>query len=127
VFARNFYLLALAVSTACATAGTGAAPASRNANVISEPEIAASHESNAYEVIRTLRPLYLKSRGKSSINGSGSDFASVYLDGQPYGDLSTLRNIVSSQIREIRYYSSTDAMTRFGMQAAGGAIDIHTK
>jgi outer membrane receptor for ferrienterochelin and colicin len=126
VFARRFYLLALAASTACASAGT-AAPAGRNSNVISEDEIAASHEANAYEVIRTLRPLFLKSRGRSSINGSGTDYATVFVDGQQYGDLTTLRNVVASQIREIRYYSAADAMTRFGMQAGGGAIDIRTK
>jgi hypothetical protein len=126
VFARRFYPIALAISTACASAGT-ATPGARNANVISESEIAASHEANAYEVIRTLRPLYLKSRGRSSINGSGTDYATVFVDGQQYGDLTTLRNVVSSQIREIRYYSAADAMTRFGMQAGGGAIDIRTK
>jgi hypothetical protein len=127
VFARNFYLFALALSTACATTGTGSAPTGRNQNVITEDEITASHESNVYDLIRSLRPMYLKSRGRSSINGSGSDYASVFMDGQLYGDISTLRNLVPSQIHEIRYYSATDAMTRFGMQAGGGAIDIHTK
>jgi hypothetical protein len=127
VFARRFYLLALAVSTACATAGTGATPAGRSQNIITEDEIAASHEPNAYELIRSLRPMYLKSRGRSSINGSGSDYAGVFVDGQLYGDLTTLRNLVTPQIREIRYYSASDAMTRFGMQAGGGAIDIRTK
>ena len=126
MFARRFSLFALALSTACASAATPGTHA-RDTNVISENEIAASHESNAFEVIRSLRPMYLKTRGHSSINGTGSDYATVFVDGQQYGDLSTLRNIVSSQIREIRYYGSADATTKFGMQAAGGAIEIRTK
>ncbi|HEX2693946.1 MAG TPA: hypothetical protein VHL12_07865 [Gemmatimonadaceae bacterium] len=126
VVARSFYVLAFGALVACASAGTGTTP-SRNSNVITEAEIAASHESNAYDVIRSVRPLYLKSRGKSSVNNSANEYATVYLDGQQYGDLSTLRSIAAAQIREIRYYSASDAMTRFGMQAGGGAIEIFTK
>jgi hypothetical protein len=127
VLARPFYVLALGALAACASAGTGAPSAARNSNVITEAEIAASHESNAYDVIRTTRPLFLKSRGRSSVNSSANEFATVYVDGQQYGDLSALRNIAAPQIREIRYYSASDAMTRFGMQAGGGAIEILTK
>jgi hypothetical protein len=124
---RGFYVLAFGAMAACATAGTSASPAARSSNVISEAEISGSHESNAFDLIRSLRPLYLKSRGKSSINNNTNEYATVYLDGQQYGDISTLRTIASAQIREIRYYSASDAMTKFGMQAGGGAIEILTK
>jgi hypothetical protein len=127
VLARPFYVLALGALAACASAGTGTTAASHNSNVITEAEISATHESNAYDVIRNARPLFLKSRGRSSINSSSGEYATVYLDGQQYGDLSTLRSIATPQIREIRYYSASDAMTRFGMQAGGGAIEILTK
>jgi hypothetical protein len=127
---RIKYLAVAAVgfSMACASAGSSASPVARSSNVITEAEVSASHESNAFDLIRSLRPLFLKSRGRSSINSSSSnEYATVYVDGQQYGDLSTLRSIASAQIREIRYYSASDAMTKFGMQAGGGAIEILTK
>jgi hypothetical protein len=126
---RIKYLAVAAVgfSMACASAGSSASPVARSSNVITEAEVSASHESNAFDLIRSLRPLFLKSRGRSSINSSSNEYATVYVDGQQFGDLSTLRSIASAQIRAIRYYSASDAMTKFGMQAGGGAIEILTK
>lgn len=51
----------------------------------------------------------------------------VYVDGQPFGGLSSLRSIAAPQIHEIRYYGMSDAVTKFGMQSGSGAIEIKTK
>lgn len=124
---RSFQVFAFAAAIACASAGTGGSVTPRETNVITAQEIAASRESNAYDIINVLRPAYLRTRGRSSINGSGGDYATVFMDGQQYGDLSSLKNIPAGQIHEIRYYGASDAMTKFGMQANGGAIDISTR
>ena len=128
VTSRFLYAVAIAVSTSCATAGGGSAPAAHHDfNLITEDEIAATPSSNAYEVVAKLRPNFLKTRGRTTINAVANDRAVVFLDGQYYGNLNTLRNLLATQIREIRYIGGTDAVTQYGMQYGGGVIAIKTK
>lgn len=133
---RSLYLLAVVTSIACAPASSTTASntpgpvtgaAHRDMNVITEDEIAASSGSNAYEIVSRLRPNFLKTRGRTTIYASPTDYASVYVDSQPYGDITSLRNIIASQVHEIRYYSASDAVTRYGMQTGQGVIDVRTK
>ena len=121
------YIPTVAAIMACVPAATGSTHALRDSRVITEQEITAANESNAYDVVAKLRPNFLKTRGRSTINASASEYASVFLDGQLYGDLSALHNIAATQIREIRYISGTDAVTRYGMQYGAGVIDVRTR
>ncbi len=121
------YIPTVAAIMACVPAATGSTHALRDSRVITEQEITAANESNAYDVVAKLRPNFLKTRGRSTINASASEYASVFLDGQLYGDLSALHNIAAPQIREIRYISGTDAVTRYGMQYGAGVIDVRTR
>ena len=52
--------------------------------------------------------------------------ATVFLDGQRYGDLNSLRTIVASSVYDAHHLSATDAVTRYGMQYGGGVIEITT-
>jgi hypothetical protein len=124
---RPFFVLTLAAALACASSGTAGTPVRREPNLITEQEIAASNESNVYDVVNRLRPMFLKTRGRSTINAGGSEYASVFLDGQFYGELGSMRNIVSSQIQEIRYLSGPDAVSKYGMRYGSGAVDVRTK
>ncbi|MDQ6690930.1 MAG: hypothetical protein M3Z18_10510 [Gemmatimonadota bacterium] len=124
---RSVFLFALAASIACASATTTAGGVRHDSNVITEQEISASAGSNAFEVVSRLRPSFLKSRGKSTVSSSASEFATVYMDGQQLGGISTLRNIVASQVKQIRYYNLSDATTRFGMQNGSGVIEVTTR
>jgi hypothetical protein len=57
-----------------------------------------------------------------------SPFASIWVDGQLLGELSTLRGIPAYQVEDIRYYDITEAGGRFGLRAGtGGAIEIRTR
>ena len=123
---RPFFVLALAAALACASSGAGTG-VRRDPNLITEQEIEASTESNAYDVVSRLRPMFLKTRGRSTINAGGSEYASVFFDGQYYGELSSLRNIVATQIHEIRYMSGPDAVSRYGMRYGSGAVDVRSK
>jgi hypothetical protein len=95
--------------------------------VITEQDVEASRESNAYDVVQHLRPNFLRSRGRTTLNTNTSDFPSVFVDGQLYGDLSALRNIIAPIIKEIRYYNGPNAVTRFGMQYGSGVIAVTTR
>lgn len=123
-FSHAVMILAL---TACATATSGTPVASKDPNVITRDEIAKSMESNAFEAVARLRPLFLKSRGRTSINAQGDMHATVFVDGQRYGDVSALRNISTNQIQEIRYLNGPDATTKYGIAYGSGAIEIRTR
>jgi hypothetical protein len=123
---------ALATSIACATAGTStsdtcASGVRRDPNLISEQEVATSNGGNAFEVISRTRPAFLRQRGQTTITQGGSTYATVYVNSQQYGDVTSLRGIAADQIREIRYFSASDAVSRFGSQNGTGVIQIITK
>jgi hypothetical protein len=119
---KKLYVVFIAASLGCASAP--AKGPTRDSNVITEAELEAVKVSNAFEAVDRLRPAYLRSRGRTRPNAGVSAFPTIYLDGQPYGDISTLRNIQIGQVREIHYYGTADAMTRFGSQRATGVIEI---
>ena len=124
---RPFFVLTLAAALACASSGTAGTTVRREPNLITEQEIAASNESNVFDVVNRLRPMFLKTRGRSTINAGGSEYASVFLDGQYFGELGSLRNIVASQIHEIRYLNGPDAVSKYGMRYGSGAVDVRSK
>ena len=122
-------LLAAIGLVACASAGATAHPA-KDYNVISQSEITAQNGVNAYDVISHLRPQYLKTRGRTTIQTAptvASEYAAVFLDSQFYGDLNSLRNIASINIKEIRYLPANESVTRYGMQYGNGVIEIRTR
>ena len=121
--------LAVAALVGCASAGASSHPA-KDYNVITQDEITAQNGVNAYEVISHLRPQYLKTRGRTTIQTTptvASEYAAVFMDSQYYGDLNSLRNIASINIREIRYLPANESVTRYGMQYGNGVIEIRTR
>lgn len=121
--------LAFLAVVGCASAGTSSHPA-KDYNIITQDEITAQNGVNAYDVISHLRPQYLKTRGRTTIQTAptvASEYASVFLDSQYYGDLNSLRNIASINIKEIRYLPANESVTRYGMQYGNGVIEIRTR
>lgn len=121
---RSFMVLAAAAAIACVSAPTNSV---RDSTIITAEEVAASLETNAFEVVSKLRPAYLRSRGRTTLYTGASEFPSVFVDGQLYGDLNSLRTITASHIRLIRYYNGPDAVTKFGMLYGSGAIEVTTR
>ena len=124
---RNIHVVTFLSMMACATAGAPSSGIHRDSNVLTADEIAMSHESTAYDAVARLRPLFLKTRGRSTINGTQNDYATVFVDGQRYGDLNTLHSLVAAQVLEIRYLGSGDAVGKYGMQYGSGVIDVRTR
>jgi hypothetical protein len=126
---RLLHLVTLVACLGCATAGTVPDPhRGGDARVITAEEIASVPASNLYELIQKLGPSFLQSRGQTSINLSGGEYPSVYLDGRPYGDMGTLRTLIPNQIRLVRYYSAAEGAARFGMtNSSGGVIEVTSR
>jgi hypothetical protein len=122
-----YAVVGLTLLTACKPPRTGPGEIS-NSQLITEDEIDASRAATAYEVIQKLRANFLSNRGETSFNKNTSQpYPTVYLDGQEYGPISTLRNIPASQIANIRLYRSWEATTKFGSGNMGGVIAVTTR
>ena len=124
--------MAVALTLACATSGgNGLRPGSPNKDIIVESEIVAiaGRSANALQVIEKLRPQMLRSRGMGSpTDGTGeTSQPKVYVDNIAYGDISTLTNLNATQIREIQFFKSGDATTRWGTGHMGGVILVTMK
>jgi hypothetical protein len=140
-------LLALvaAIVAACATgpgAGDAAPRSVRQSNVITAEDIQrAARSQHAYDLIRELRPQWLRSRGVQSLGGptgSGAPSpvaprereptgamvfsAAVYVNGARAGTSEILRQILARDLQEARYLNATEASARFGTDHHGGAI-----
>jgi hypothetical protein len=123
---RYLYLIALVGAIGCASAASNSG-SRRDPNLITEQDIAGIPVTNAYEAVDRLRPLFLRSRGKTSINTPNTQYATVYLDGVRYGDLNSLRNILAIHVLDIRYHNGAQAGARFGLQNTAGVIEVRMK
>jgi hypothetical protein len=125
VGARFLFALVPAV-LACTAPRPGAAIS--DSQLITEDEIEASRAPTAFEAIQKLRANFLSYRGETSLDRSKSQpYPTVYVDGQAFGPIGTLRNIPASQIATIRLYRSWEATTKFGTGNMGGVIAITTR
>lgn len=116
-------MLMAAILGACASAGDGQPRPDRN--VLTQAQIDAAVETNAYDLIRVYRPLWLNVRGANSV--SSDNPIMVYLDGTRIGDTDALRSISPNDIFEIRFYGAAQAQARFGLGNTRGAIAITTR
>ena len=107
-------------------AATDATPRRSDPNLITADELAKSSASDAFEAIQMLRPRFLLRRGQVT-HGEPPPAPRVYVDGQYYGEMSSLRSISVPIIETIRYLSSRDAMLAHGQGHEGGAIEITTR
>jgi hypothetical protein len=121
-------LLALLLATllaagACASAGTGATRPGRD--VITLDEIQASSQVNAYEIIRMLRPGWLRTRGPTSVYNENPIV--VYVDGVRLGGPEELVTIPAINVQRMRRYDAPEAQARWGFNHSNGAIEVITK
>ena len=128
--------LVLCAVSACASSGssatrmdsTGAAPATvrRQANLITEAEIANTAARDGYHAVQLLRPDWFRVRGASSLSGAQSE-PIVYMNGQKMGGLRNLSQIQATGIKEMRFLSASEATNRYGTGHEAGAILVTTK
>jgi hypothetical protein len=117
------------VISACASSGTASRRSSPDE--ISAEEIRASNASNAYELIRRLRPNWLRATGTGSISGgvARTQAVLVYLDGQRFGELRALETLSINGVRSMQWLDpgrAATVLTGIGSDPIAGAISIKT-
>lgn len=121
---------ALAVDSLAAATAPAAAAAPRAArgrvdrNLITREEIEASTQTDALGMVRNLRPAWFRSRGNGGF--STVEVLRVYVDGLRT-DLSALRQLPPSVVREMRFLDASQATERFGTGHGMGALLVSTR
>lgn len=118
---------ALSASCASATADTPgglAASEPEGRNVIAAGEIGTSTQTNALDLIRDRRPVWLRSRGFQNLDLAGG--IDVYVD-RARMSFETLAEIPVHELERLEYLSASDATLRFGTQDGNPAIVVTTR
>ena len=91
-----------------------------------EIEARGGNDHSAMDLIRRLRPAWLRARGQKSFTDDGAQFPVVYIDDIRHGGLPTLHRIPSAEILELRFINTADATTRWGTGHPSGVINVLT-
>lgn len=129
-FVRLPWLVGLVVvlaATGCTFGGGSAAAPGRSSDRITLEEIEASGVPTAWELVSRLRPNWLRGRGSPDLRGSSPVLPVVYVAGVRQGGIETLRGILRSGVREMRYLDAITATTRWGEGHAGGVIEVQLR
>lgn len=115
-------LLSLVLAACSAAAGpqTGEMRTRRDTNVITREEIGATSASDAYEIVRLLRPRWLIKRGALSATQQ-SDIV-VYVDNVHIGGPGALRSIPTLSVMRMEFLNASSATQRWGTNHVHGAI-----
>ena len=110
------------LAAACASAG-GSPKSSSNDGVITSEEIESSHQPTLFDVVRALRPHWLTTT-PTGLRADADAGISVYLDSQRAGSIDVLRQLPSTSASSLRFYSPSEAQSRFGLGNLHGVIQI---
>lgn len=132
----------LVAAAACAAAGTGSGGGAGRSMILRD-EIAANGAADAYTLVQSLRPQWLRVRGDNSRGtpiavetghgetGVGEGFAAgspnVYLNNARMGSAESLRQIPLSGVQYVRFFNAAEANLRWGAGNAHGAILVSTE
>jgi hypothetical protein len=122
----------LAAVIACASSGKTGAELRSSPDRLTAAEIRDSNASNAYELIRRLRPQWLRAPGGGSMSGGvvANQTILVYLDGHRVGDVTTLSTISVNGVTSMQFLDASRAPTVLNDIPRGsiaGAIVIKTQ
>ncbi|TVR64274.1 MAG: hypothetical protein EA422_07145 [Gemmatimonadales bacterium] len=124
------FLLPLLSTVGCASSGDAdrdRPTAARNAITLEMIDDIAASVQDAYSVVDRLRPQWLRSRGSMSIRNPQPVYPVVYVDGQRFGELDSLRTLGVQSLSSLQFISAPQATTRYGTGHAGGAILVVTR
>lgn len=143
-------LLAIALVAGCASAA-GAGGVRSNSSIITREEISTTGAQNAYQLVQSLRPEWLRTRGIQSLSesthtvgrggNSGAPVAnsgdervtipnagrpqiSAYLGQARLGEAQALEQIMAVDVESIQFLSPQQATLRYGANHTHGAIVV---
>jgi hypothetical protein len=118
-------MIAMLLATAAGCSSSPRNGAQPNPRLLTAEEMLQSGYSDAFSVVQSLRPQWLRVRGVTSI--ANPEAVRVYLDGSLMGGLDHLRSISIRSISSIRYLDGLEATNRWGLDHGMGAIVVTTR
>jgi outer membrane receptor for ferrienterochelin and colicin len=108
-----------------------AAPARSTASVLIADDLQRVEAQNLADAIQRLRPEWLRrnqTRGASSAGGmrTASEALVIWVDNNRAGGTEILAQMQVSNVRSVRYFTPSEAQSRFGNGNTGGAIQVVT-
>lgn len=124
-FALSVLLAGALVGASACASSTGGGGASSNPDLITRADIVENPNfTNALELIRQIRPRWLRATRGTTFSSGGPQEAVVFLDGIRFGDLGSLRSINLVNVDHMEFLDGRDATTLYGTGYMGGAIQI---
>ena len=109
-------------AASCASGG-GARQASSSDTLITAEDIENSHQPMLYDVVRALRPNWLRN-APTAVRSDLETGVTVYLDSQRAGTVDVLKELPSSSAASLHFYSASEAQSRFGLGNLHGVIQV---
>lgn len=122
MFKKCIILAVIAGVFSCSPSTRSSRPPGSTATIIAEVEISTIIASNVYQLIENLRPSWLRVRTQRSIRLADKVSPVIYVNRTRYGNVESLREILTLNLRMIEYLNPNDATTRYGGGHGGGAI-----
>ncbi len=120
---RALPLLFLVLLVACVGRARQTGP---GRDVLTAEEIASVPATNIYDVVRRLRPQWLRQRSSGTPSDPVPVRPMVYVDGVPQGRVGVLRDYRREGVIRMEFLGPSDATNRFGTGHSGGAILVTT-
>ncbi len=109
---------------ACASTGQRPGAAGRDENLITTAELQSVPPTNLSDYIQRHRPRWLQRNYSSVFNANRIQGVVIFMDNQEFGGPDALRTISTTSVREVRYYSPSEAEGRFGPGYINGVIQL---
>src|SRR5262249_55791923 len=102
-------------------------PTSARRSYITADEVEASHASSMLEMIRTLRPEFLRASDRAASARPAAP--ALYLNGTYFGDVSWLSTIAPGEVQQVEFVHPAEARARFGpmCRCDGGVLHIRIR
>ena len=122
-------LVALAQSACAPRARSSTAEQRFDRSLLTREELATRRTDNMYIVISALRPNWIVTpMGASGVGSTAATAAvRVFLDGREYGGVEVLRSMGAETVETARYYSTTQAQSKFGFRVESPVIELVTR
>ncbi len=109
---------------ACASTGQRPGEAARDESLITAAELQSIPPMNLSDFIQRYRPRWLQRNYASVFHAGRMQGVVVFMDNQEFGGPDALRTVSTTSVREVRYYSPSEAEGRFGPGYINGVIQL---
>ena len=116
------------IGTGCASGGRESSTRGPSAGqpYLGASEIRQGRFVNAYDAVQALRPIFLNTRGPTSILEAPAHDIVVIINGQVFGGVDELRALPAVEVAWLRRLSASDVYYKLGRSAPSGGIEVKT-